>query len=65
MAETLEGEAMAFDINIATDALLTALVRWLREGDCMPPKVFLRMIKFVLMSRSNDYVSMENTKNGA
>ena len=56
---------MAFDINITTDALLTALVRWLREGDCMPPEVFLRMIKFVLMSRSNDYVSMENTKNGA
>ena len=65
MAETLEGEAMAFDINITTDALLTALVRWLREEDCMPPKVFLRMIKSVLMSRSNDYVSMENTKNGA
>lgn len=65
MAETLEGEAMAFDINITTDALLTALVRWLREGDCMPLEVFLRMIKSVLMSRSNDYVSMENTKNGA
>ena len=31
----------------------------------MPPEVFLRMIKSVLMSRSNDYVSMENTKNGA
>lgn len=65
MAEALEGEAMEFYVNFATDALLAALVRWLREEDCMPPEQFLRMIKSVIMSISNYYVSMENTKNGA
>ena len=52
-------------MNFATDALLAALVRWLREEDCMPPEQFLRMIKSIIMSISNDYVTMEHTENRA
>ena len=65
MAEVLEGEAMDFYISIATDALLASLLRWLREENCMPPEQFLSMIKSVIMSISNYYVSLENRQNGA
>ncbi|MGN0971650.1 MAG: TetR/AcrR family transcriptional regulator C-terminal domain-containing protein [Aristaeellaceae bacterium] len=65
MAEVLEGEAMDFYINIATDALLAALVRWLRDEDCMPPEQFLSMLKSIILSISNYYISREKADNGA
>ena len=52
-------------VLLAVLSLLAALVRWLREEDCMPPEQFLRMIKSIIMSISNDYVTMEHTENGA
>ncbi|MGN0803666.1 MAG: TetR/AcrR family transcriptional regulator C-terminal domain-containing protein [Candidatus Faecivicinus sp.] len=64
MAEVLEGEeALTFYINFAADALLTSLMRWLREEDCMPPEQYLAMVKTIILRISNYYVNQELLEN--
>lgn len=39
------GQAQAFQTIFFTDALICAMMRWLKVGDCMPPQEFLALLR--------------------
>lgn len=58
------GQAQTFQINFFTDALICALMRWLKDANCVPPREFLALLQSCIkvMSASFDLSSAEPSK---